>query len=83
MVKVAVPSSRAGSREDLHERARRWSDARVTFERIVDVTSHCPRCEALLVRRMGPGVVCSTCGRLWLVRELLEREATLTSREEQ
>jgi hypothetical protein len=75
MVTVAVPPSREVYRGNLYERACRWSDARVTFDRVTDVTPHCPRCEGLLVRRMGPGVICSTCGRLWLVRELLEREA--------
>jgi hypothetical protein len=60
------------------ERARRWSDARVTFDRVTDVSGRCPHCEGLVTRRLGPGVLCGTCGRLWVVREMLEREAGLT-----
>jgi hypothetical protein len=58
----------------LLDRARRWSDARVTFDRIADVNDRCPRCDGLVMRRLGPGVLCGTCGRLWVVREMLERE---------
>jgi hypothetical protein len=59
----------------LLERARDWSRARVAFDRITDVSGRCPNCEGLVTRRLGPGVLCSTCGRLWIVREMLEREA--------
>jgi hypothetical protein len=59
----------------LLERARCWSRARVTFDRITDISGRCPRCDGLVTRRLGPGVVCGTCGRLWIVRELLERES--------
>ena len=58
----------------LLERTRRWSDARVTFDRVTDVSGRCPRCDALVTRRLGPGVLCGTCGRLWIVREMLDRE---------
>jgi hypothetical protein len=61
--------------EALLERARRWTDAHVTFDRTGDVSGRCPRCDGLVTRRLGPGVLCGTCGRLWVVRELLEREA--------
>jgi hypothetical protein len=56
------------------ERARRWSDAHVTFDRVADVSARCPHCDALVTRRLGPGVLCGMCGRLWIVREMLERE---------
>lgn len=59
---------------NLLERARRWSDARITFDRVTDVSPRCPRCEGLVTRRLGPGMLCGTCGRLWVVREMLERE---------
>jgi hypothetical protein len=59
----------------LLERARHWSEARVTFDRLANVHGRCPRCEGLLTRRLGPGVMCGTCGRLWIVRELLEQDA--------
>ncbi|MGH7322415.1 MAG: hypothetical protein ACRELA_22705 [Candidatus Rokuibacteriota bacterium] len=49
----------------------------MTFNRVRDVTTHCPQCEGLLLRRLGPGVLCACCGRLWLVREMLGREAGL------
>jgi hypothetical protein len=62
-------------RGGLLERARRWSDARVTFDRTTDVPGRCPHCEGLLTRHLGPGVLCGMCGRLWMVREMLEREA--------
>ena len=62
----------------LLERARRWSDARVTFDRTSDVSGRCPHCDGLVIRRLGPGVLCGTCGRLWVVREMLEREAGLS-----
>jgi hypothetical protein len=58
----------------LLERARCWSDARVTFDRVTDVSGRCPHCDGLVTRRLGPGVLCGTCGRLWVVREKLERE---------
>jgi hypothetical protein len=58
----------------LFERARRWSDARVTYDRVTDVSGRCPHCDALVTRRLGPGMLCGTCGRLWIVREMLERE---------
>jgi hypothetical protein len=60
--------------EALLERARRWSDAWVTFDRATDVNGRCPHCDGLCTRRLGPGVLCGTCGRLWVVREMLERE---------
>lgn len=59
----------------LLQRARDWSRARVTFDRITDVSGRCPNCDGLVMRRLGPGVICGTCGRLWIVREILEREA--------
>jgi len=59
----------------LLERARDWSLAHVTFDRIADVSVRCPNCDGLVLRRLGPGVVCGGCGRLWVVRELLEHEA--------
>ena len=58
----------------LLDRARRWTDAHVTFDRLTDVTGRCPRCDGLATRRLGPGVLCATCGRLWVVREMLDRE---------
>jgi hypothetical protein len=58
----------------LLERASRWSDAHVTFDRVTDVSRRCPHCEALVTRRLGPGVLCGTCGRLWIVREMLDQE---------
>ena len=64
-------------RDTLLQRARRWSDARVTFDRTTDVSGRCPNCDGL-VRRLGPGVLCSTCGRLWVVRELLDQETGVT-----
>jgi hypothetical protein len=57
------------------ERQDEWSDAHVTFDRIADVSRRCPNCNGLVNRRLGPGVLCGTCGRLWIVREMLEREA--------
>jgi ribosomal protein L37AE/L43A len=74
------PRSRGRERfgpESLLERARRWSDAHVTFDRTTDVGGRCPHCDGLVNRRLGPGVLCATCGRLWVVRELLEREVGL------
>jgi hypothetical protein len=65
-------------RDTLLERARRWSDAWVTFDRITDVNGRCPHCDGLVTRRVGPGVLCGTCGRLWVVREMLERETDLS-----
>jgi len=59
----------------LLDRARCWSDAHVTFDRTTDVSGRCLRCDGLVTRRLGPGVLCGTCGRLWVVREMLEREA--------
>jgi hypothetical protein len=59
----------------LQERARWWSDAHVTFNRTTDVGGRCPRCNGLVTRRLGPGVLCGMCGRLWVVRELLDQEA--------
>jgi len=70
--------ARARNRVDpgaLLDRARRWSDARVTFDRVTDVGSRCPHCDGLVTRRLGPGVLCGTCGRLWVVREMLDYEA--------
>jgi hypothetical protein len=72
--------SRPRAREEfgrgaLLERARRWSHAHVTFDRTTDVPGRCPHCEGLLTRRLGPGVLCGMCGRLWMVREMLEQEA--------
>jgi hypothetical protein len=61
--------------EILLDRARRWTDAHVTFDRNADVSGRCPRCDGLVTRRLGPGVLCGTCGRLWVVREMLERES--------
>jgi hypothetical protein len=61
-------------RGNLLERARSWSDAHVTFDRTTDVPGRCPHCDGLLTRRLGPGVLCGMCGRLWMVREMLERE---------
>lgn len=58
----------------LLEQARRWSDARVTFDRITDVGDRCRHCDGLVIRRLGPGVLCGTCGRLWIVRDMLDRE---------
>jgi hypothetical protein len=62
-------------RGNLLERARGWSDAHVTFDRTTDVSGRCPHCDGLLTRRLGPGVLCGLCGRLWMVREMLEQEA--------
>jgi hypothetical protein len=59
----------------LLEGARRWSLARVTYDRIADVSARCPNCDGLVMRCLGPGVLCGSCGRLWIVREMLEREA--------
>jgi len=59
----------------LLERARYWSGAHVTFDRVTDVPGRCPNCDGLVMRRLGPGVLCGSCGRLWIVREMLEREA--------
>ena len=72
--------SRARTRDEfgrgaLLERARRWSDAHVTFSRTRDVPGRCPHCDGLLARRLGPGVLCGMCGRLFLVREMLQQEA--------
>ena len=63
--------------EVLLARARGWSAAHVTFERTTDVNGRCPHCDGLVTRRLGPGVLCGTCGRLWVVREMLKREAGL------
>jgi len=57
--------------ERLLRRAENWSSAHVTFERPRDIGSHCPRCGGLLTRRLGPGVLCACCGRLWVIREWL------------
>ncbi len=65
-------------RDTLLQRARRWSDARVTYDRTSDVSDRCPNCNGLVTRRLGPGVLCGTCGRLWVVRELLASETGLT-----
>ena len=59
----------------LLEGARRWSRAHVTFDRVADVSGRCPNCDGLVMRHFGPGVLCGSCGRLWIVRELLEYEA--------
>jgi hypothetical protein len=79
------PRSRRGrdpyGPEALLERARRWSDAHVTFDQTADVSGRCPHCDGLVglvTRRLGPGVLCGTCGRLWVVREMLDREIGLT-----
>jgi hypothetical protein len=61
----------------LLERARSWSNARVTFDRVTDVSNRCLHCDGLFTRRLGPGVICGTCGRLWIVREMLDREIDL------
>lgn len=71
------PARNRFARSALLDRARRWSDARVTFDRTTDVSGRCPHCDGLAMRRMDPGVLCGTCGRLWVVRELLEREASV------
>jgi hypothetical protein len=71
-------TSGAGRRHRLdqdREPARRWPDAHVTFDRVTDVTPRCPRCDGLLTRTLGPGVLCTTCGRVWVVREMLDRES--------
>jgi hypothetical protein len=60
---------------NLVERARQWAGARVTFDRVTDVSGRCPNCDGLVIRRLGPGVICGTCGRLWIVREMLQQEA--------
>ncbi len=60
---------------NLLNRARQWPGARVTFDRITDVSGRCPNCDGLVMRPLGPGVVCGTCGRLWIVREMLQHEA--------
>lgn len=65
-------------RDTLLQRARGWSDARVTYDRTADVSERCPNCDGLVTRRLGPGVLCGTCGRLWVVRELLDRETGIT-----
>jgi hypothetical protein len=62
-------------RDTLLERVHRWPDAHVTFDRASDVPGRCPHCDGLLTRRLGPGVLCGMCGRLWMVREMLQREA--------
>jgi len=62
------------SHGDAPIRTRAWPEARVAFERVADVADRCPRCDALLTRQLGPGVLCSCCGRLWLVREMLAHE---------
>jgi hypothetical protein len=59
----------------LLEGARHWSRAHVTFDRVADVTGRCPNCDGLVIRRLGPGILCGSCGRLWIVREMLEHEA--------
>ena len=46
----------------------------MTFDQVTDVSGRCPHCDALVTRRLGPGVLCGTCGRLWIVREMLDRE---------
>jgi hypothetical protein len=61
----------------LQERVRSWSDAHVTFDRAIDVHGRCPNCNGLVTRRLGPGVMCGMCGRLWVVREMLEHEAAV------
>jgi hypothetical protein len=75
MVTVAVPPSREVYRGNLYERACRWSDARVTFDRVTDVTPHCPRCRGAPGPADGPGRDLLHVRKVWLVRELLEREA--------
>jgi hypothetical protein len=62
------------SRSSLFDRVEAFTHAHVTFERVADVTDDCPRCGGLLSRRLGPGVLCACCGRLWVIRELLGRE---------
>jgi hypothetical protein len=59
----------------LQEQISSWSEAHVTFDRASDVTGRCPNCNGLVTRRLGPGVICGLCGRLWVVREMLEHEA--------
>ena len=61
----------------LLDRARRWTDAHVTFDRIRDVTGRCPRCDGLLDTPPGPRSPVRTCGRLWVVREMLDRESNI------
>ena len=69
------PKARERNRDGvLLDGARRWTDAHVTFDRVSDVPGRCPRCDGLVTRRLGPGVLCVTCGRLWVVREMLDRE---------
>jgi hypothetical protein len=46
----------------------------VTFNRVSDVSGRCPHCNGLATRTLGPGVLCGTCGRLWVVREMLDHE---------
>jgi hypothetical protein len=72
------PPAREPNRDGvLMDRARRWTDAHVTFDRIRDVTARCPRCDGLVTRRLGPGVLCGTCGRLWVVREMLDSQTDI------
>jgi ribosomal protein S27AE len=59
---------------DLLHEAHQWSGAHVTFDRISDVSRRCPNCDGVVLRPLGPGVVCGTCGRLWIVREMLQQE---------
>ena len=75
MRRTRAPHTRDGfAPGSLLERTRRWSDARVAFDQVTDVSARCPRCDALVTRRLGPGVLCGACGRLWIVREMLDRE---------
>jgi hypothetical protein len=62
--------------DTLLEDTRSWLNAHVTFERLAD-TIRCPHCSSLIYRRLGPGVLCGNCGRLWVVRELLDGVAGL------
>jgi hypothetical protein len=68
-------STRGESRSGLEGRVESFAHAHVTFERMTDVTDYCPQCGGLLTRRLGPGVLCACCGRLWVIRELLGQEA--------
>jgi excisionase family DNA binding protein len=61
------------------EDATPWSSAYVSFERLHDVPDRCPRgdCQGAL-RPFGVGVVCSTCARVFVVREQLVRSIVPT-----
>jgi hypothetical protein len=74
MTTATRPSAPRAASTGLHDRTTHFRDARVTYERLRDVPTTCHHCGGLLRRFVVPGVLCSACGRLWVIRELLVQD---------